>query len=192
MNFILEIIKLIIELLIIIFVSKNLLVPVLRKVGELLELKPQTIGNISGIATSIPEFLTVTFSSISGMADAGIFNILSSNIINFVQYILSVYLNKNQSKLQNKALKVDFVLVIITILIPILMLYFKIEFNISIVPLFSLLFLFFYYINSNVHKLYLKKEDKDISKIIEAEAAKVKGKTNKVVLYIFFSKAFSI
>ena len=37
MNFILEIIKLIIELLIIIFVSKNLLVPVLRKVGELLE-----------------------------------------------------------------------------------------------------------------------------------------------------------
>lgn len=59
MNFILEIIKLIIELLIIIFVSKNLLVPVLRKVGELLELKPQTIGNISGIATSIPEFLLV-------------------------------------------------------------------------------------------------------------------------------------
>lgn len=58
MNFIWEIIKLIIELLVIIFVSKNLLVPVLRKVGELLELKPQTIGNISGIATSIPEFLT--------------------------------------------------------------------------------------------------------------------------------------
>ena len=58
MNFILEIIKLIIELLIIIFVSKNLLVPVLRKVGELLELKPQTIGNISGIATSIPELIT--------------------------------------------------------------------------------------------------------------------------------------
>ena len=33
MNFILEIIKLIIELLVIIFVSKNLLVPTLRKIG---------------------------------------------------------------------------------------------------------------------------------------------------------------
>ena len=104
MNFILEIIKLIIELLIIIFVSKNLLVPVLRKVGELLELKPQTIGNISGIATSIPEFLTVTFSSISGMADAGIFNILSSNIINCIQYILAMAINKNLKVLKNKAL----------------------------------------------------------------------------------------
>ena len=54
----LELLKLIIELLIIIFVSKNLLVPTLRKLGERLNLKPHTIGNISGIATSIPEFIT--------------------------------------------------------------------------------------------------------------------------------------
>ena len=120
MNFILEIIKLIIELLIIIFVSKNLLVPVLRKVGELLELKPQTIGNISGIATSIPEFLTVTFSSISGMAEAGIFNILSSNIINCIQYILAMAINKNLKVLKNKALKINHVLVLITIIIQII------------------------------------------------------------------------
>ena len=120
MNFILEIIKLIIELLIIIFVSKNLLVPVLRKVGELLELKPQTIGNISGIATSIPEFLTVTFSSIRGMAEAGIFNILSSNIINSIQYILAMAINKNIRVLKNKAVKINLVLVLLTIIIPIM------------------------------------------------------------------------
>ena len=94
MNFVWEIIKLILELLVIIIVSKNLLVPTLRKLGEVLELKPHTIGNIAGIATSIPEFLTVTFSSISGMVDAGIFNILSSNIINTIQYIFAIIINK--------------------------------------------------------------------------------------------------
>lgn len=185
MEILLEIIKFIFYSLLIVIISKYILVKLLRKLAEALQLSPKAVGNISGIATSVPELLTVSFSAFSGLIATSAYNIISSNIINFVQYILSVYLNKNQSKLQNKALKVDFVLVIITILIPILILYFKIEFNISIVPLFLLLFLFFYYINSNVHKLYLKKEDKDISKIIEAEAAKVKGKTNKVVLYIF-------
>ncbi len=53
-----EIIKLILELLVITLTSKRLLVPTLRKIGEVLKLKPHTIGNISGIATSIPEFIT--------------------------------------------------------------------------------------------------------------------------------------
>ena len=38
---------------------------------------------------------------------------------------------------------------------------FDIDFKIQIVPIFILLFIFFYYINSNLHKLYFKtKEDK--------------------------------
>lgn len=150
MNFILEIIKLIIELLIIIFVSKNLLVPVLRKVGELLELKPQTIGNISGIATSIPEFLTVTFSSISGMADAGIFNILSSNIINCIQYILAMAINKNLRVLKNKALKINLILVLLTIIIPIII--WKIDIGDSVV--IAVIYIILFYIFNKINKHY--------------------------------------
>ena len=44
MNLFFEIVKLIVELLIIILVSKNLLVPIIRKLGEKLKLKPHTIG----------------------------------------------------------------------------------------------------------------------------------------------------
>lgn len=172
MNFILEIIKLIIELLIIIFVSKNLLVPVLRKVGELLELKPQTIGNISGIATSIPEFLTVTFSSISGMADAGIFNILSSNIINCIQYILAMAINKNLKVLKNKALKINLVLVLITIIIPIIIWKIDIGDSVAIIILF--------YVFNKINKHYNGKLN------IETKETISHVKTNKKKIPIYF------
>ena len=150
MNLIWEIIKLIIELLVIIFVSKNLLVPTLRKIGELLELKPQTIGNIAGIATSIPEFLTVTFSSISGMAEAGIFNILSSNIINSIQYILAIVINKNLRVLKNKALKINLILVLLTIIIPIII--WKIDIGDSVV--IAVIYIILFYILNKINKHY--------------------------------------
>ena len=176
MNFILEIIKLIIELLIIIFVSKNLLVPVLRKVGELLELKPQTIGNISGIATSIPEFLTVTFSSISGMADAGIFNILSSNIINCIQYILAMAINKNLKVLKNKALKINLVLVLITIIIPIIIWKIDIGDSVAIAVIYIILF----YVFNKINKHYNGKLN------IETKETISHVKTNKKKIPIYF------
>ena len=115
-----EIVKLIVELLIIILVSKNLLVPIIRKLGEKLKLKPHTIGNIAGIATSIPEFLTVTFSAVNGMLDTGIFNILSSNISNTIQYTISILLNKNVNLLKNRVIKINMILVLLTIIIPII------------------------------------------------------------------------
>ena len=178
MNFIFEIIKLIIELLIIIFVSKNLLVPVLRKVGELLELKPQTIGNISGIATSIPEFLTVTFSSISGMAEAGIFNILSSNIINCIQYILAMAINKNLRVLKNKALKINLVLVLITIIIPIIIWKFNIGNSIGIAVVYIILFYAFNKINKHYNvKLNIKNKETILH---------VKTNNKKIIIYLAY------
>ena len=98
---IIEILKLLLELFAIIIISKKLLVPIIRKLGESLKLKAHTIGVISGVATSIPEFLTVAFSTSSGLISAGIYNILSSNLINIIQYLLSVVINKNIRRNRN-------------------------------------------------------------------------------------------
>ena len=143
MNLFFEIVKLIVELLIIILVSKNLLVPIIRKLGEKLKLKPHTIGNIAGIATSIPEFLTVTFSAVNGMLDTGIFNILSSNISNTIQYTISILLNKNVNLLKNRVIKINMILVLLTIIIPIIVWKLQIMDNIIIVPIFIILFYIF-------------------------------------------------
>lgn len=181
-----EIVKFIIYSGIIVLVSKFILVTTLRKLAEVLELKPKTIGNIAGYATSAPELLTICVSSLSGLMNASIINILSSNVINLIQYLMSIYLNKNQRAFQNQAIKVDLILVLITIIIPILLIFFNIELNLFIVPLFIILYLLFLFLNGNVHKLYLQKEDKVLETQIEEEEKATTNKGSRSILYIFY------
>lgn len=176
-----EIIKFIILSGSIVVISKYILVKLLRKLAETLNLSAKTIGNITGIATSVPEFLTVTFAAFAGLSGASIYNIISSNVINLIQYSAAVVLNKNQKELNNKGIKIQLILVLATIVIPILMIISKIEFNINFTLVFILLFILFYYINSNVHKLYLKKQDEQIYKEIEKEKKWHKGKINVII-----------
>jgi len=181
-----ETIKFITYSTLIVIIAKYFLVTVLRKLSEALDLSSKTIGNIAGIATSVPELLTVSFSAFAGFIGASSYNILSSNIINFIQYTMSIYLNKNQKKLNNRALIIDLVLVILTIIIPILMFITNIEFNINIVPIFLLLLSLFYYINNNAHKLYLSTQEKEISKEINDEKKWIKGKKKVVIKYVIY------
>ena len=188
-----ETIKFVIYSLLIVIISKYVLVKILRKLAEALNLSAKAIGNIAGIATSVPELLTVSFSAFAGLVGASVYNILSSNIINFVQYIISIYTSKNQRILtENKAIKIDLGLVIFTILIPMAMILVNIDFNINIVPIFILLFFLYYYINEKVHQLYLKRHDKKISKQIEEEQKWVRGKTKVVVKYSIYLLLTSI
>ena len=167
-----------------------LLVKILRNLAESLNLKAKTIGNISGIATSLPEFFTVCLASIAGLQGTSIFNILSSNIINFVQYLWATVANKNLKLLKNKALKINITIVIITILIPIFILYFNIKMEIPMAIIFIILFIFFYKLNINSHKLYLQKYDKKIEEIMEKEYNEEKkwktGKKKLILKYIIY------
>ena len=160
----LEIIKFIIYSALIVLISKYILVTTLRKLAESLKLKPKTVGNIAGYATSIPELLTITTSSLRGLSGASVYNIISSNVINFIQYIGAILLNKNVDKIKNRAIITDIILVIFTILIPIVLLKMNIELNIMIVPIFVILYILFRVINDNVHKMYLKIEEEKESK----------------------------
>lgn len=184
MKILVEFIQFFILSFIIVLISKYALVTLLRKLAETLNLSPKTVGNIAGAATSVPEFLTVSFSAVAGLVDTSVFNILSSNIINFIQYMISISLNKNRKGIQNKAIKIDLWMVGITILIPILMLLTGIETNISIVPIFFLLFLFCFYLNHNTHKLYLKKQEETLGDSIRKETRWLKGKRRKTLMYV--------
>ena len=170
-----EIIKFIAYSILIVLISKYILVTILRKLAESLNLKAKTVGNIAGYATSVPEFLTITASSLRGLSGASVYNILSSNVINLIQYLGAIILNKNFDKLKNKAIKIDLILVLFTIIIPSMLLRLDIELNLFIVPAFIILYLLFIFLNNNVHRLYLKKEDKEL----EIEKKKKEGKENK-------------
>lgn len=159
-----EIIKFLLYSFAIVIVAKYLLVPTLRKLSELFNLGPKAAGNIAGIATSVPELLTVSFAAYAGFIETGIYNVLSSNIINLAQYLGAIYINKNQKYIRNKAIRIDIIMVIITIIIPAFMVVANIKVNMLTVIFFVILLCLFYYINLNVHKLYLRKQDEQINK----------------------------
>ena len=181
-----EIIKFIFYSFFIVVISKYILVTTLRKLAESLNLKAKTVGDIAGYATSVPEFLTITTSSLRGLTGASVYNILSSNVINLIQQLGAIISNKNIPKLRNKAIKIDLILVIFTIIIPIILLKFNIELNLFITPIFIILYVFFRYINNNAHKLYLKKEDKKLEEEIEKEKRWEKGNKKKVIKYVIY------
>ena len=53
----LEIIKFVLYAGLIVLIAKYVLVVTLRRLAENLNLKPKTVGNIAGYATSVPELL---------------------------------------------------------------------------------------------------------------------------------------
>lgn len=182
MNIILEFIQFIIFSTLIVVISKYLLVTVLRKLSKQLKLSSRTTGNIAGIATSVPELLTVSFSAFTGLIEISSFNIISSNIINFIQYVISIFINKNQNILSNKALKIDIIMIIFTILLPLVLI--NVQKDISIIPAFILLFILFYIINKNAHKLYLSKVRTTIEKEEQVKTNKIQIGLNFIYLIL--------
>lgn len=184
MNLFFEIIKFVSYSLIIVFISKSILVPVLRKLAKSLNLKSKTIGSITGVSTSMPELLSVSFSAVIGLIDTSIYNIISSNFINLTLYILAITFNKNTDKLKNKALKGDLVISILTIIIPFIILKVNIDLNLKIIPLFLLLFILFYTINKRSHSIYLRQyEEKENEKHKETKNI---GKIKIIVKYTIY------
>lgn len=180
-----EFIKLAIYIILIIVISKYMLVKLLRNIAKTLNLKAKTVGNIAGFATSIPELFTVTLASISGLASTSLYNIISSNVINLIQYLATVVINKNTKVLKNKALIIDLVIVLITIAIPLYMINANVKLGVPFAIFLVILFLFFYKINSNAHKLYLEKYDKEIEEEFELEYEKeIKNKKNNKLLIV--------
>lgn len=164
----------------IVLISKNILVKTLRNLAENFSLKPKTVGDIAGVATSVPELLTICASSFKGLISASIYNVLSSNVINLIQYSMAIILNKNQKALRNKAIKVDIILVILTIILPIFFIVLNSELQLAMVPVLILLYFGFKKINSNAHKLYLQKEDKEIETAQEKADRWERGNKRKV------------
>lgn len=181
-----ELIKFIIYSLLLVVVSKYLLVKVLRRFAEAIDLKAKTVGSLAGIATSVPELLSVGFSASAGLIGASIYNIISSNIINLVQYVFAIVLNKNTKDLKNKRIRMDLVLVGITILIPLALLKSQFGTSIGIVPIFFILFVVLYFINSRMHKAYAQEENKEELQNIEEEKKQIKGKKKIVLIYLVY------
>ncbi len=183
---IIEIIKFFVYSLIIVAISKFILVKALRGLAENLNLGAKIIGEIAGIATSIPELLTVTIASFKGMLGTTFYNIISSNVINFLQYFLSIVLNKNYKAIKNKGIIIQIILVILTIMIPIGLLKLENSLNIILAIILILLYFVFIIISKKVHIKYLSAEEKGIIKEEEKKESIEKNKNKATIIYIIW------
>lgn len=184
-----EITKFFIYSIFIVVISKYILVKALRKLAENLKLKPRVIGNIAGIATSIPEFLTVTVSSFRGLMGTSFYNIISSNVINFIQYSVSIIINKNYTAIKNKGIVIQNILVILTIIFPIILLKLENTLNIVIVFIFVAMYIIFYWISKKIHERYLHDEDtrmaqEEFDRIKNETESIGKGKNKRLCIYV--------
>lgn len=179
-----EIGKFFIYSILIVMISKYILVKALRKLAGNLKLKPRTIGNIAGIATSIPELLTVIVSSYRGLMGTSVYNIISSNVINFIQYSISLIINKNYKVIKNKGIIIQNILVIITIILPIILLKLENTLNIIIVFILVAMYFIFYWISKKVHERYLSYEDVKIEEREKEQEVKEKHKNKQSFIYV--------
>ncbi len=171
--------KFIICSILIVIISKNILATTLRKLAQSMNLKSKTVGNIAGIATSVPELLSLGIAGFTGLIDTGIFNILSSNVINVLEYFLTVKINGNIKKMKNKVIIIELIIVLITIIIPVIIYVKDIELNFMIIIIFLLLFCIFSITDSKIHKKYLGKENE----IEKKQGAEEKNK-KQILKYI--------
>lgn len=181
-----EILEFIFYSSLIVIISKYFLVTLLRKLAENLNLKAHSIGKIAGIATSIPEFLIVGISSLKKLSGTSIYNIFSSNIINLLQYIFAIIINKNYKEIKNKGIKISLFLVLLTIIIPSIFILFNIEINICIIPIFLILYFIFTFFTHMINDKYLKNQDKILLENEQIIENKEKAKNKKTYIYIIY------
>lgn len=185
-----EIIKFFIYSICIVVISKYILVTSLRKLAENLKMKPRAVGNIAGIATSIPELLTVTVSSFRGLMGTSLYNMISSNVINFILYSISLIINKNYEAIKNRGIIIQNVLAILTIVFPIVLLGLENPFHIGIVLILLMMYIIFNKISKIVHEKYLRNEEKEIKEIENETIEKYANKQS--FIYVGFILIASI
>ncbi len=111
-------------------------------------------GQIIGYSTSVPEFTIVVSSAFAGVFDAGLWNIASSNIINWILFAIAVLFYKQQRDMLDKKFIEEIVFASVAVLIPLFLSLAKVGLNIPMA--FGLIALFIVY--KIVDKLLNKNE----------------------------------
>jgi Ca2+/Na+ antiporter len=88
-------------------------------------------GQIIGYATSIPELTVLVAGALAGVFKAGLWNIASSNIINWVLFLLTVVVYRQQLDLKNKWFIDEILFGIMSVAIPLLLIGINIKLGFS-------------------------------------------------------------
>jgi len=122
---------------------RYLLMPGIVNLGISLKVSCKVRGQMTGLATSIPEFTILVAGALAGVFDAGLWNIVSSNIINLVFFIITIFIFRQQLDLRNKKFVDEITFGLLSVAIPLLFL--LLQFKSSVISALVLFGVFIIY-----------------------------------------------
>ncbi len=108
---------------------KYLLIMGIGNLSAAYKLSAKVRGQLIGYATSIPEFTVLTAGAFAGVFDAGLWNIASSNIINWALFLVTIVVFRQQLDLKNKWFKDEIAFGVLSVLLPLIMLMANVNFG---------------------------------------------------------------
>ena len=98
-----------------------LLIPGIGRIGAALRFSAKVRGQVIGYATSVPEFTVLVAGALNGVFDAGMWNIASSNIINWVLFVATVFGFRQQLDLKRRIFIDEIAFGVLSVVIPLLL-----------------------------------------------------------------------
>jgi Ca2+/Na+ antiporter len=118
---------LIVSAAVVVAAVKYLLISGIGNISAVFKLSSKTRGQIIGYATSIPEFTVLVAGAFAGVFSAGLWNIVSSNIINCVLFLITVVAYRQQLDLKSKWFTDEIIFGALSLAVPILLLSLNLE-----------------------------------------------------------------
>ena len=92
----------------------------------------KTKGQIIGYTTSLPEFVVILSSAFGGVFDVGLWNIASSNMINWVLFLTAVFAYRKVRDLFNAVFIDEVAFGLVSVALPLLLLQLQLVFNLGL------------------------------------------------------------
>ena len=142
----------IVSALAIIFCVKYGLLRGIDQITDALRWSPKTRGQITGYATSVPEFVCLVSAGLAGVWQAGLWNIASSNIINLALMISAVVYFKQFKSLFYKRFIDEFGFALLAIAVPIVIMQAGLDTQWYLIPALLGFFLVYQIVDRRVNR----------------------------------------
>ncbi|MBT3223572.1 MAG: hypothetical protein HN348_31260, partial [Proteobacteria bacterium] len=118
----------------IILVVRYGLVAGIDLIANVLHWSPKSRGQVTGFATSVPELVCLVAAGLSGVWEAGLWNIASSNIINAVLMTVAVLAFRQFNELFNRRFADEVAFAAVAIVIPLVLMYLAMDRHRLVIP----------------------------------------------------------
>jgi Ca2+/Na+ antiporter len=96
-----------------------LMMPGIRGLAAALNFSTKTTGQVIGYATSLPELTVLVAAALSGVFEAGFWNIASSNIINCILFLSAVAVYRQHKELRQHLFRDELGFALLSVCVPI-------------------------------------------------------------------------